>query len=305
MLKWMAARLDTMGAGKKANSVHNAWAARSRSDIRFVKANGVTFRYREAGEGRPIVFAADPPITLEAYDHLLRVYSKDFRTIVFELPAMGFSVPGFWQDFRFPQANDSIAAFVDLIAGEPALLAFSCVAGLGALDIAARHPALVSHLVQIQTPSWTEEIRWKKARDPKNVLAKPFLGQIAMKRLARSRAPRWLELAVGREDCVPRFCACATDALDHGAAWAMATAFQNYLPDKEPSLARVAQPTLAIWGNSDGSHRHTDRQSSLWLCDHPASRIVEHDDLGHFPELEDVELIHAEILRFVADNPAQ
>ena len=303
MLKWIAARLDTMGASRKAKKVRTTWAARSRSDIRFVKADGVTFRYREAGEGRPIVFAADPPMTLEAYDHLLQIYSKDFRVIIFELPAMGFSVPGFWQDFRFFASNDSIAAFVDLVAREPAVLAFSCVAGLGALDIAGRYPALVSHLIQIQTPSWNEEIRWKKSRDPKNVLAKPILGQIAMRRLARSRAPRWLELAVGRKDCVPGFCACATEALDHGAAWAMATAFQNYLPEQEPSLMRVAKPTLAIWGNSDGSHLDTKRQSSLWLCDHPASHIVEHDGLGHFPEPEDVELIHSEIARFIANNP--
>ena len=88
MLKWIAARLDTMGASRKANRVRSTWAARSRSDIRFVKADGVTFRYREAGEGRPIVFAADPPMTLEAYDHLLQIYSKDFRVIIFELPAM-------------------------------------------------------------------------------------------------------------------------------------------------------------------------------------------------------------------------
>jgi len=302
MLKWMAARLDTIGARKKAANARTTWPARSRSDIRFADADGVTFRYRQAGKGQPIFFAADPPMTLEGYDRLLEVYSRDFQVFVFELPGMGFSVPGFWQDFRFFQANDSIAALIASLTSEPAILAFSCVSGLGALDIAGRHPARVSHLIQIQTPNWNEAIRWKKMRDPKNVLAKPFLGQIAMRKLARSRAPLWLDLAVGNKECLPGFCACATEALDHGASWAMATAFQSYLPEKEPPLARVVQPALAIWGNNDGSHRSTDRQSSLWLCDHPASRIVQHDDLGHFPELENVTLIHGEIVRFVGEN---
>lgn len=305
MLKWMAARLDTFGAQRTASKFRDGWAARSRNDIDFIEAGGVLFRYRAAGKGRPIIFMADPPVTIEAYDRLLELYGEDFRAIVFELPGMGFSVPGFWQDFRFFQANDAIAAFIRQIAKEPAILAFSCVGGLAALDIAGRYPSLVSHLIQIQTPSWSEEIRWKKQRDPKNMLAKPFFGQIAMRHLARSRAPLWLDLAVGRKECVPGLCACAIEALDHDAAWAMATAFQSYLPDREPPLTRVAQPTFAVWGNSDGSHRHTDRQSSLWLCDHPASRVFEHDDLGHFPELEDVELIHAGIVGFVADNPAQ
>lgn len=305
MLKWMAARLDSIGARKKAKRFRHGWPARSRSDIRFMEVGAVTFRYREAGRGRPIIFAADPPVTLEAYDRLLNHYADDFRVIVFELPAMGFSVPGFWQDYRFRQANDALAAFICRVAKEPAILAFSCVAGLGALDIGGRYPALVSHLIQIQTPSWPEEIRWKRARDPKNILAKPFFGQIAMRKLARSRAPLWLDLAVGRKECIASLCACATDALDHGAAWGLATAFQSYLPEKEPPFVRVVQPTLALWGNSDGSHRGTDRRSSLWLCDHPASRVVEFGDLGHFPELEDVERIHAEIVRFVSDNPAE
>lgn len=52
------------------------------------------------------------------------------------------------------------------------------------------------------------------------------------------------------------------------------------------TTARIAVPT----GNR------------LWLCDHPASRIVQHDDLGHFPELENVTLIHGEIVRFVGEN---
>ena len=304
MLKWMAARLDTIGSGKRARAFREGWPSRTREDIAFVEAGGVTFRYRAAGYGRPIIFAADPPVTLEAYDRLLEIYSADFRAIVFELPAMGFSVPGFWQDFRFFQANDTIAEFIRLIAEEPAILAFSCVAGLGALDIAGRYPSRVSHLIQIQTPSWPEAIRWKIARDPKNILAKPILGQIAMRKLALARAPLWLKLAVGQQEALPGLCGCAADALHHGGAWAMATAFQNYLPDKEPAMKRVSQPALAIWGNSDGSHRETDRQSSLWLCDHPASRIAEYEDLGHFPELEDVERIYAEIRAFVTDTSA-
>ena len=118
------------------------------------------------------------------------------------------------------------------------------------------------------------------------------------------RAPLWLKLAVGQQEALTGLCGCATDALHHGGVWAMATAFQNYLPDKEPAMKRVSQPALAIWGNSDGSHRATDRQSSLWLCDHPASRIAEYEDLGHFPELEDVERIYTEIRAFVADTSA-
>lgn len=300
MLKWAAARLDTAGAEGRKKRFHQGWPASSKPGVGFLEAGGVSFRYREKGQGQPIIFAADPPVTLELYDEIFDLFSPDYRVIVFEMPAMGFSVPGFLFDFRFRQTNDAVAAFVkEAAAGEPAVLVFSCVAGLGALDIAGRYPELASHVVLIQTPNWSEEVKWKKSRDPKRILAKPFIGQLAMKQLKKSRGPMWLNLSVGRKETVPAFCACAQETLSNGAGWALATAFQSYLPEEAPPFARVTQPTLAIWGVKDGSHPNTDRSTSLWLSDHMGNRFVEYEDLGHFPELEDAPRIHAEIVSFL------
>ena len=65
-----------------------AW--QTREDIKFLTVNGVQFRYRERGAGRSIVFAADPPATLELYDQLFDVFAPEFHVIALELPAMGF-----------------------------------------------------------------------------------------------------------------------------------------------------------------------------------------------------------------------
>lgn len=298
MMTWLAARLDTFGAAKKQREAHSGWPSKTRQDIQFVRCGGVQFRYRERGKGQPIVFTADPPVTLESYDELLERYSTRFRVIVFELPAMGFSHADVDFDFRFQALNDSIAAFLSEVVGQPAALAFSCVAGLAAVDIARRHPTTASHLIQIQCPSWTEEVRWKKSRDPKNLLGTPFVGQLLMKKLRVNRAKPWLTLSVGRKDLMPALCSCAQASVDHGAGWHLATIFQSYLTDESPPFSSVNTPTLAIWGDLDGSHQGTDRASSLWMSSgHKA--LVTLDHVGHFPELEDINGVYDTITEFV------
>ncbi|NJM36331.1 MAG: alpha/beta hydrolase [Rhodomicrobium sp.] len=170
---------------------------------------------------------------------------------------MGFSVAKGGKAFHFADVNDAIIAFLEKVVRAPAILAFSCVAGLGAVDIAARRPDLASRLVLIQTPSWDEEVKWKKSRDPKKIIAKPFVGQFVMRSLKKSRAPMWFDLALSDKADKPAFCACAAETLAHGAGWELATAFQLYLRDQRPPIPKLRQPILAIWGKADRSHPAT------------------------------------------------
>ena len=300
----LASTIDKIGWRNRLRSIRTGWPSESKPDIRFYDGSDVQFRYRERGTGTPIVFAADPPVTLELYDELLEVFSKRFRVIAFELPGMGFSAVRGNFDFSFEPLNNSIAEFLSAVVGEPAILAFSCGAGLGAVDIAKRHPLLVSRLVIIQTPSWPEEIKWKNSRDPKNILRCPFLGQLAMLRLKKSRAPMWLSLSMGPENRkLPQFCCCAAETLDKKAGWAMASAFQLYLADDRNDLTPARQPALAIWGSQDASHLQTNKLSSSALAD--KVKIVEFSDLGHFPEIENPARILELITNFIAADDSQ
>jgi hypothetical protein len=92
MLTRLAARLDTSGAARKMRGFSAGWPSKTRSDIRFYDTGATQYRYRERGTGPAIVFAADPPVTLEMYDALLDLYATRFRAVVLEVPAMGFSV---------------------------------------------------------------------------------------------------------------------------------------------------------------------------------------------------------------------
>ena len=296
-LSRLAAYLDTWGGARKAEAFRNGWPARTRDDISFFDAGKVQFRYRMRGNGPTIVFTADPPVTLELYDDMLDLFSKRFRVIVVELPAMGFSAARMSYGFGFHETNDEVAKFVEAVAGQGAILAFSCVAGLAAVDIAARYPALVSAMTLLQVTDWEGYKVWKAGRDPKKILAKPFIGQIAMGKLAASRAPMWYDLVVGVRSKIEPFCACAAEAHGRGSQWRLASAYQRYLFDGGSPLKTPEHKTLVIWGKEDASHTRQSIERSSSLA--KAAKVVELDGVGHFPELEDTKKAYDVITGFL------
>lgn len=305
LLRSLATRMDTWNGLQLMRQFRSGWPAKTSAEIHFHRTARVQYRYRLAGSGPTIVFSADPPMTLEVYDELLAVFSPHFRVIILELPAMGFSAvqPGYSFDFR--ETSDDLAEMLRAVAGEQAILAFSCVAGLAAIDIAVRYPHLVSHLALLQTGDVEAFARWKAGRDPKGILARPVIGQWVMKKLAPQRMPAWYRLSLGRTDLLEHFCRCAENAFAHGALWSLASAYQVTL-DPTLKLATPRQPMLAMWGLADRSHPAENAESPKRLAQ--TLRYLAFADLGHTPELEDPARVFSAIRDFLqaeAALPAQ
>lgn len=277
-----ATRMDTFGSRTRMKTFSAGWPASS-PEVKFYRSPKVQYRYRERGSGPVIVFSVDPPATLEFYDDLFEVFAAHFRVIAVEMPAMGFSATTSDFGFGWRETNDDLACFLRDVAGSGAVLAFSCVAGLAAVDIAVRYPELVDRLVLSQTGDVAAFAKWKAARDPQGILGRPFVGQYVMKRIAPNRMPDWFRLSVGDRSKIEQFCKCADESFQHGALWSLASAYQTYM-DPEVSLGRPKQPILALWGLADGSHPPENAESPRRLSGDVT--YIPFDDLGHFPELE-------------------
>lgn len=296
--------VDTRGGAARQRRFRQGWSAHTSDEVGFYETSEVQYRYRERASARrdaaTIVLTADPPVTLEAYDELLDVFARHFRVVVVELPAMGFSATRTGFTFEFHKTNDDLAKFLEAVVASPAILAFSCVAGLAAVDIASRHPGLASHVVLMQTASVAAFERWKADRDPKRILGTPVVGQVVMKRLAPKRMPDWYQLAVGNSASIQPLCDCAAESFRHGALWSLASAYQVYV-NPNNTLAPVRQPLLALWGRADGSHPKENERSALSFAEN--AELIVFDDLGHFSELEDPEKVLAVICDFVESSP--
>lgn len=276
--------IDTLVTPRQRRLAKNSKAARSRGDIRFMDLRQATIRYRLAGQGsKTVVFAADPPVVVELYDELIALLGGRCKVVVFEMPAFGLSLPRLGLPFDIPGIAEVVGEFLHKLALGPYILSFPCVPGYTALWLAGHQPGLVEALVLSQVPDWQGELEWKRRRDPRNVLGRPVLGQLAMKLLARKRAGKWYQYALAGDRLVQRFTDATEQVFDSGARFSLASAFQKLTP-AEPAFGRVRQPGLIIWGDADRSHVHTDKDSVARYFDN--ARTAHLPEIGHFPELE-------------------
>lgn len=285
MLRRLAAQLDKRNWQARIKLARTGLPSQSCSNIAFYEDDDCLIRYRKMGQGPSVVFMCDGPATLEVYDELIGALSSRYTVIVFEVPGNGFSVPKPSYRFSFKEANDAVSRFLRTVAGEAAILAFSCGGAYAALDIAARYPGLCSGLVIIQAPSWSEEMKWKQTRNTKGLVTIPFVGQLIFPKMMQPRAPAWYDLVMANTPHVEHFCHCTATAFEQGATFAMPSMFQNYLVGENPPFEKPEQPAIALWGEQDGSHLDTDKSSSCMLAKSVKPIFLQH--VGHFPELED------------------
>ena len=280
----LGTRIDTWNGASKMARFRTGWPSKASPNIQFHRTPMVQYRYLDVGKGPTIIFTVDPPMTLEVYGPLAAAFSKRFRVVVVELPAMGFSAALGGYEFGFQETNDDLASFVRAVCSEGNIFAFSCAASLAAIDIANRMPELASHLCLIQAGGTEAFAIWKAARDPKGVLSKPVIGQLAIKRMAPRRMPQWYGLSVGRKEQINHFCTCAETSFVHGAMWSLASAYQLYLNQRQ-ELPQPRQPIVSIWGRADRSHPPSNAHSLARL--YSDVETVTFDHLGHTPELEE------------------
>jgi pimeloyl-ACP methyl ester carboxylesterase len=256
-----------------------------------------SIRLRLDGRGaRTLVFAPDGPNVLEHYDELTERLASRYAVLRFELPGFGFSYPRAGYGFTLEEQAGVAVETLERTGRAPYVLAFSCSNAYVALKVAADRPDLVERLVLIQAPSWTQEQRWARRIDPGGVMARPALGQLvnaaAPGRLARS----WYGIALGEEGRRAHFQEPALAALRNGACFCLASLIQG--SRRTARFAPVAQPTLALWGARDRTHRHSDGRSML---DHvPHAECLEFERSGHFPELEESERFAGALEQFLA-----
>lgn len=289
-----AAWVDTLITPWRRRHILASAGARSRSDVRFMELPQATIRYRTAGNGpQTLVLCTDPPVGLEMYDALLADLSRDFRVVIFEPPAFGFSLPRSGLDLAVPAVAAVTLDFFKRLGHGPYLLAFPCVTAYIALWLAGHHPEWVAGLVLMQAPDWQQELHWKSRRDPKGVLGTPWLGQLALKLVKRKRVDSWYATALGRRELLAPYTEQTRQSFDHGACFSLASAFQQMLSGPEPAFGAIRQPALLFWGNADRSHKHSDPESIRRYL--PQARLVALDDAGHFPELESSARFSAEL----------
>jgi len=236
------------------------------------------------GDRHPLLIVPDGPCTIEHYSDLIDLLSPDFRVVCFDLPGFGFSYPALNYDFSISQTAEAVIEVMDLLSISYASLAFTCANGFFALYLAKHYQARVSNLILGQTPSFTSMRHWNERIIPK-VLHIPYLGQAIVAGFARQFSSRWYDTALPQNsEHKPQFVADADKSLKSGGCFCLASLVQGLRRTHDSEISEVSVPTLAIYGNKDRSHKHTDFTS---LREHASNaEVITFQGCGHFPDLE-------------------
>lgn len=278
--------IDTLGLTRKTRRFQDLEKSFG-PDIRFARLPEAILRYKDVGTGdQTLLITPDAPNTIEHYDRLCDLLENDFRIVILELPGFGFSLPT-KKDFLFTleEASQSVVSFLQKLRLKSAVVCFPCVAGFVALRVAHKRPDWVDSIVNVQTPSWQEQKKWAKRVDVKGMIATPVLGQLLVKSNKRRIARKWYHAALphGADDGV--FYAICRHALDQGAQFSLASAFQGFFRDSDfRHNERFAGRAVALWGDADRSHKETHKESSLEALEN--GELIHLPETGHFPELE-------------------
>ena len=242
-----------------------------------------------------IAVLPDGPATIESYDGFIEALRDRFNIAVVEIPGFGWSWPKRDAALGFETSCELIADALAELALPRLTLVGPCVQALHAARVAEMRPGVVHALILAQSGSCAAERKWAKVLDPQGVLGIPYQGQIAF-RLSRGRASLdwWVPFAAGPKTPVEDLQTTGREVQGAGCGYALASQLQdmNNFRDSRPS-----QPAAVIWGMADASHRDTDHRSALELV--PDAAYSEHAELGHFPDLEDPELIAKTALKLL------
>lgn len=245
------------------------------------------------GNGPAIIIVPDAPNVIEHLMKLISRLSKNFRVICFELPGTGFSYPNSNYDYSILKGSALILHIMDILGIDRATLAFSCCNGFYAIKAAELFPERIEQLILCQTPSLQAMNEWTKITIP-NVLQLPIIGQVANSFLEHKLAKNWYRYALPKSTDKSNYQTIAIHSLKNGACFCLSGLVQGLHKDLNSHLKLLEVPSILVWGIKDYTHRETEN-TSIW--EHiPNCEIVEFNECGHFPELEDtdkfVELIN-------------
>ncbi|WP_394975175.1 alpha/beta fold hydrolase [uncultured Croceitalea sp.] len=238
------------------------------------------------GEKPVILNVPDGPNVIEHHQELITKLSKRFRVICFEFPGIGFSYPNSNYDYSFPNASKLIINLMDILKIEKAALAFSCSNGFYAIKAAELFPLRINRLFLSQTSSLNSMSKWTENAIPK-ILKFPVIGQIANIFSEKKFAKIWYKYALPKHADTSKYQNEALNALNNGGCFCLSSLVQGLSKEVNSTLKVLEIPATLIWGSKDFTHKNTDKQSIMQHL--PNCEIIEFDNCGHFPELEDTD----------------
>jgi len=256
-----------------------------KDNFSFISTDFGKIRVFDTKGNNPVIISVpDGPNVIEHHENLISKLSKDFRVVCFEFNGLGKSYPNSKYDYSFDKASRLIINLMDILRIERATLSFSCSNGFYAIKAAELFPERIIHLFLSQTPSISSMVKWTSGNIP-NILRYPIIGQIVNSVSEKKLTKIWYKYALPKETDNSTYIKTAISSLENGGCFCLSGLVQGLEKESMSKLNVLKIPATIIWGTKDYTHRKTDNKSILEHL--PNCEIIEFENCGHFPELEE------------------
>jgi pimeloyl-ACP methyl ester carboxylesterase len=238
--------------------------------------------YHVHGEGQPLLLSHGYGATSAMFDQNLAVLWAGHRVITWDLRGHGGSEsPADPASYSAGNAVADMAAILDALGVERAVLGGHSLGGYLSLDFTLAHPERVAALVLIDTgPGFRKD----EARDGWNRRAEGTAARLAERGVAA--------LGSGSE----------LHADGHNDVAGLVLAAQGTLTQQDAhvltGLPDIAVPTLVVVGAND---QHFLAAADYMAAKIPGARKVVIPDAGHAPNIEQPDRFNAEVVAFLTE----
>lgn len=254
----------------------------------FVEIAGMKVHLRDEGrrdDPEPILLVHGTSASLHTWEGWVSGLRDTHRVITVDLPGFGLTGPSPEGDYSIAAYTRFIAQVLDALKIERAIVGGNSLGGLIAWETAAAFPQRVSRLILVDAAGYpfvpeSMPIGFTIAR-------MPVLNKIMEWVLPRSLVEESVRSVYGDPSrilpaLVNRYYELT---LREGNRAALAERFRQPLSGRVELIARLAQPTLIIWGGQD--RLIPPDNAERFHRDIAGSTLVILDDLGHVPHEED------------------
>lgn len=264
----------------------------------YLTTDGVRLRLRDTGPrgAQAVILLHGFGASLDTWEPWAQALSARYRVVRFDLPGFGLTGPDPTGDYSDAREMQILAGLMDRLGIARASLVGNSLGGRIAFNFAALHPDRVNRLALVSPDGYASKgFDYGKAPDiPLVMRALPY---VAPRDLLRANlAAAYARPESLSEQTLARYRDLLRAPGVRGAI--LERTSQVILHDPSPTLARVAAPTLLLWGEKDGMIPIGNADD--YLRNLPRATLVRLPNLGHVPFEEDPVASLAPLDRFLA-----
>ncbi len=257
-----------------------------------VNVNGTTLAYDDAGSGDPIVLLHAFPLSRAMWRDLQSALAPNYRVIAPDMRGLGAS--GQASSASTQEMADDVAALLDALDIEQAVLIGLSMGGYVALDFTRRYRRRVRGLILADTRATPDTIEGRESREA--------LAQKVLREGSAAIAEQMLPdlLAASTHANKPEVVAQVRALIEQNTPAGIATASRGMAErtDSRPFVPMFEVPALVIVGADDALT--PPKQAEALAAALPQGQLAIIPEAGHLANIENASAFNAAVHAFLA-----